>query len=198
MKQLERPDTLQSSLDYLSGLRTVLDTLPLDDVLALIAALHDAYTSGKRIFIVGNGGSAATASHMACDLSKTVLGRGPLLPDKRFRAIALTDNVPLITAWGNDTHYDKIFAEQLRNLAEEGDLLVVITASGNSQNIVEVVKVAQELGVRPVGLLGFDGGSVKELLQESVVIKSTDYGHIEDAHMILTHLVTSYFKQLCA
>ncbi len=198
MKQLDRPPTLETGRTYLHGLRSVLDDLPLDDVQALIDALSDAYEGGRRVFVVGNGGSAATASHMACDLGKTVLGHGPLLPTKRFRAIALTDNVPLITAWGNDTHYSTVFAEQLRNLAEPGDLLIVITASGNSPNILEAVKAAHELGVRPIGLLGFDGGAVKGLLHGAVVIESTNYGHIEDAHMILTHLVTDYFKQLCA
>jgi D-sedoheptulose 7-phosphate isomerase len=198
MRQLERIDTRGSSLAYLGGLRAVLDDLPMDDVQAVIAALHQAYEDGRQVFIVGNGGSATTASHMACDLGKTVLGRGPMLPSKRFRAIALTDNVALLTAWGNDASYDTIFAEQLRNLARPGDLLIVITGSGNSPNIIEAVKAARELGVHPIGLLGFDGGIVRDLLHQSVVVGSANYGHIEDVHMILTHLITDYFKRVCA
>ena len=181
--------------EYRDGLKAVLDALCDEDVQIFADYLHDAYERGKFIFIIGNGGSAATASHMACDLGKTVLGRDIAAPRRRFRALALTDNMPLVTAWGNDVQYEMVFAQQLRNLATEGDLLVVITGSGNSPNIVAAVQAARELGVTAVGLLGFDGGAVKGLLQHAIVAESDNYGYIEDAHMMLTHLVTAYFKQ---
>jgi D-sedoheptulose 7-phosphate isomerase len=180
--------------DYFGGLKVVMDALPPADVQAFIEYLASAYEDGRRVFIIGNGGSAATASHMACDLSKTVLGTPVNSQLKRFAAIALTDNVPALTAWANDVDYDLVFAEQLRNLADKGDLLVVITGSGNSTNIVEAARVARELGLKSFGMLGFDGGAVKGLLDHAVVVDSRHYGYIEDAHMVLTHLITAYFK----
>ncbi len=195
MNSLASVDTRRAILEYRTGLQAVLDTLSIDDVHELIGYLDDAHRQGRQVFIVGNGGSAATASHMACDLAKTVLGPGIAPQARRFRVIALTDNVPLLTAWGNDVSYDTVFAEQLRNLANSGDLLIVITGSGNSPNIVEAVRAARDLDLKAVGLLGFAGGAVKELLDHSVVVESEQYGYIEDVHMILTHLVTAYFKQ---
>ena len=181
--------------DYRTGLKAVLDALPAEDIQTFIEYLRDAYDRDKLIFIIGNGGSAATASHMACDLGKTVLGADTVSPRRRFRPIALTDNMPLVTAWGNDASYETIFAQQLRNLATSGDLLIVITGSGNSANIVEAVRVADEMGVTAIGLLGFDGGFVKGLLEHAIVADSEQYGFIEDVHMVLTHLVTAYFKR---
>ena len=176
----------------------MLEALPVDEIEKVIGLLHEAYEQGKQVFIIGNGGSAATASHMACDLAKTTLGKPPHELPRRFRVIALTDNVPLITAWSNDAHYQLIFAEQLRNLASPGDLLIAITGSGNSPNIVEAVKAAQELGVKSAGLLGFDGGVVRELLDEAIVIESDNYGYIEDLPLILNHLITRFFTQVVA
>jgi D-sedoheptulose 7-phosphate isomerase len=190
-----RATTRDFSLRYLGGMKAVLDALPLDGVDTLIAYLSDAYQHGKQVFVVGNGGSAATASHMACDLAKTVLGKATDRQDRRFKVIALTDNVPLITAWGNDVSYDTVFAEQLRNLANPGDVLLVITGSGNSPNIVQAVRAARELGVTSIGLLGFDGGSVRTLLDHYVIVASRSYGYVEDAHMVLNHLITAYFKE---
>ncbi|MBK9715262.1 MAG: SIS domain-containing protein [Kouleothrix sp.] len=183
-------------LEYRSGLQAVLDGLAVDDIHEAIAYFHEAYDQGRQVFIVGNGGSAATASHMACDLAKSVLGRAGEANARRFKAIALTDNMPLVTAWGNDASYEHVFAEQLRNLANPGDLLVVITASGNSPNVVAAAKVASQLDLRSIGLLGFDGGVVRGLLDHAIVVASDNYGYVEDAHMILNHLITDYFKQV--
>jgi D-sedoheptulose 7-phosphate isomerase len=189
------PTHLQAFVsEYVTGLKSVVDSLSPTDVHAIIASLSTAYEKGQRIFVVGNGGSAATASHLACDLSKTILGNKPQSTARRFAVIALTDNMPLVTAWANDASYDLVFSEPLRNLACPGDLLLVITGSGNSKNIIEVVKAARELGVSTIGLLGFSGGAVKPLLDHTLVVASNNYGHIEDAHMILTHLITAYFK----
>lgn len=194
-----RGDDIQGFIgDYLAGLQALVAALPRDDVRVAITRIERAYDDGHQIFIAGNGGSAATASHMACDLGKTTLGRAPAPGTRRFRAIALTDNMPLVTAWGNDVSYDQVFAEQLRNLANPNDLLIVITASGNSPNILEAVRAARELGVVTLGLLGFDGGAVKGLLDHSVVARSDDYGHIEDAHTVLNHLITAFFKRRLA
>lgn len=176
---------------YLSGLKPVLDSIPLDDLDAVIECLHAAYIRGSQVFIVGNGGSASTASHMACDLGKTVLrsARDPYA--KRFRVVALTDNVALLTAWANDTDYATVFAEQLRNVASPGDVLVAISASGNSPNVIKAVAVSRELGMTSIGLLGFEGGLVKKLCDLCIVVQSNSYGYVEDVHLVLNHLITS-------
>jgi D-sedoheptulose 7-phosphate isomerase len=181
--------------DYTTGFTTVIAAIDPAAIEQAALALREAFDAGKQIFIAGNGGSAATASHMACDLAKTTLGKARQLPARRIRAIALTDNVPLLTAWGNDVSYDCVFAEQLRNLANPGDTLVLISASGNSPNIVEAAKAARELGLRTVGLLGFEGGAVRGMVERAVVVRSTHFGYIEDAHSVISHLITDTLKQ---
>ena len=181
--------------DYRAGFNTVIDAMDANEIERAAQRVRQAFEQGRQIFVAGNGGSAATASHMACDFAKTTLGKSKVLPAKRVRTIALTDNVPLITAWGNDVSYDCVFAEQLRNLANAGDLLIVITASGNSPNIIDVVNAAKEIGVSTVGLLGFDGGKVKPMLDHAIVVRSSHFGYIEDAHSVINHLVTDYLKQ---
>lgn len=190
------PDFSTTLEEYLTGLKAVLDALPRDALCAIVDMLARAYEEGRQVLVIGNGGSAATASHMACDLQKTILGTPPRRDVRRFRIIALTDSVPLLTAWGNDAGYDTVFAEQLKTVANEGDLLVVITASGNSPNILEAVRIARELGLHTIGLLGFGGGKVKDLLDRAVVVPSDHYGHVEDVHLVLNHLITAYFQQL--
>jgi D-sedoheptulose 7-phosphate isomerase len=170
---------------YLSHLKTVIDALRIDEIDRVIQALFAAVTDDRQVFIVGNGGSAATASHMACDLAKVRSGT------RRLRALALTDNVALITAHGNDLGYQQIFAEQLRSLANPGDVLVVISASGNSPNILEAVETARTLGVQTVGLIGFGGGAVQSMLDHHVLVMSDGYGPVEDIHMVLNHVITS-------
>jgi D-sedoheptulose 7-phosphate isomerase len=184
----------QMSKQYFADLSSALNAIPEEDIVAVGNMLEKAFHDGKRIFIAGNGGSAATASHMACDFAKTTLGKANELPTKRMKAIALSDNVPAITAWGNDVSYDLVFSEQLKNLGEEGDVLVVITCSGNSPNIVECLKVAKDLGMTSSGLLGFSGGKCLPLCDAAIVVRSEDYGVIEDAHSILNHLLTQYMK----
>lgn len=183
------------SVHYLDGLKNVLDSLNRDEINVVVAALQAALDQDKQVFVVGNGGSAATAAHMACDLGKTVLGKNHSQHRKRFRVISLNDNMPLITAWGNDVSYDRVFAEQLRNLANPGDTLIVITGSGNSPNVVCAVEAARELGVKTIGFLGFDGGRVKPLLDRVIHVRSDNYGFVEDVHMILNHLITAHFKK---
>jgi D-sedoheptulose 7-phosphate isomerase len=181
--------------DYKAGFAAVIAAIDTAQVAQAAEAIRLAFEGGRQIFIAGNGGSAATASHMACDLAKTTLGKSKVLPTKRMRAIALTDNMPLVTAWGNDVSYDCIFAEQLRNLANPGDLLVVISASGNSPNILEAVKAAKDIGLNTVALAGFEGGAVAALADCAVVVRNTHYGYIEDAHSVISHLITDVLKQ---
>src|SRR5207249_4385188 len=149
--------------NYLTDLKTVLDRLPLEAIDRVVQAIETAHAAGRQIFVIGNGGSAATASHMMNDLCKGTVGHKGDATWKRFRVIALTDNVSLMTAWANDTDYNHIFSEPLKNLAQRGDVLVAISASGNSPNIIAAVDAAKELGVKVSGLTCFGGGKLARL-----------------------------------
>ncbi len=181
---------------YLADTRATLDGLSAQEIQAVIEELQRAYQDGRQVLIIGNGGSAASASHLACDLSKTVLGHPVDRHAKRFRALSLTTDLSIITAWANDFSFDDVFAEQVESLGQPGDLLIAITGSGNSRNIVAGVQMARRLGMRSVGLLGFDGGHVKGIVDTHVLVRSSDYGHVEDMHMVLVHLITAYFSRL--
>jgi D-sedoheptulose 7-phosphate isomerase len=180
---------------YLTELKSVLDRLPLDAIDRVVQAIEAAHAAGRQIFVIGNGGSAATASHMMNDLCKGTLGHRGDASWKRFRVIALTDNVSLMTAWANDTDYNHVFSEPLRNLAQRGDLLVAISASGNSPNIIAAVEAAKQIGVQVVGLAGFGGGKLAKMADVSFVVPSDGYGPVEDVHMILDHIITGYLYE---
>jgi D-sedoheptulose 7-phosphate isomerase len=181
--------------DYIHGLKGVLDRLPLKAIDEIIRAIEQAQNERRQVFVIGNGGSAATASHMMNDLCKGTLGHKGDAPWPRLRVIALTDNVSLMTAWANDAHYDRVFSEPLKNLAQRGDLLVAISASGNSPNIIAAVEAAKHLGVQVIGLAGFGGGKLAKMADVSFVVPSDEYGPVEDAHMILDHIITSYLYE---
>jgi D-sedoheptulose 7-phosphate isomerase len=153
--------------------------------------LYRAYSHQKQVFVVGNGGSAATASHLACDLGKNTISPNM----RRFRILSLNDNVPLLTALANDVGYERVFSEQLVNLIRPGDVLVALSGSGRSPNIVEAARYARHRAATVVALLGFDGGETIELADEYVLVPSRDYGLIEDVHMILAHVLTGYFRK---
>lgn len=184
--------------EYLGNLRAALDAIPMEDLEAATAMIESAWRERRTIFVCGNGGSAATASHLACDFAKTTLVKGSKLPSQRIKCVALTDNMPLVTAWGNDTSYDVVFSEQLRNLASEGDLLIAISASGNSPNILNALKAAREIGVKTVGFFGFGGGKAAAMVDRAVLIDSSDYGVVEDAHSVLMHMLTARMRSVLA
>ena len=181
--------------DYLGGLKDVLDRLPLKPIDEIIRAIEQARDEGRQIFVIGNGGSAATASHMMNDLCKGTLGHKGDAPWPRLRVIALTDNVSLMTAWANDTDFNHIFSEPLKNLAQRGDVLVAISASGNSPNIIAAVEAAKQIGMTVIGLTGFTGGKLSKMADVSLVVPSDGYGPVEDVHMILDHIITSYLYE---
>ncbi|HUK82544.1 MAG TPA: SIS domain-containing protein [Verrucomicrobiae bacterium] len=180
---------------YLTELKAVLDRLPLADLDRVVQTIEAAHAAGRQIFIIGNGGSAATASHMMNDLGKGTLGHKGDAQWKRFRVIALTDNVSLMTAWANDTDYERIFSEPLKNLAQRGDLLVAISASGNSPNVIAAVEAAKEIGLQVIGLTGFGGGKLAKMADVSFVVPSDGYGPVEDVHMILDHIITGFLYE---
>lgn len=179
---------------YLAGFARVVESLDAAALDTIIARVTAAYNEGRQLFVAGNGGSAATASHMAADLGKTILGK-KIDPDaRRFRVFALTDNVPMLTAYGNDVSYDEIFAQPLRTYASAGDQLLVISASGNSPNVLKALQAARELGVESIALLGFEGGAALALADHALVVRETHYGYIEDAHSVVMHLITDALK----
>ena len=181
--------------DYLNGLKDLLDRLPLEPIDDIIGMIERARDEGRQVFVIGNGGSAATASHMMNDLCKGTLGHKGDAPWPRMRVIALTDNVSLMTAWANDTDYNHVFSEPLKNLAQRGDVLVAISASGNSPNIIAAVEAAKQIGVTVIGLAGFTGGELSKMADVVLVVPSDGYGPVEDVHMILDHIITSYLYE---
>src|SRR5258708_18441474 len=170
---------------YLEELSATIRQLPLPAIDSLVSTLLHAYDSGRTIFLFGNGRSASLASHMTCDL-----GRGPIpQAGKRLPAVALTDNVALITAWANDTRYERIFAEQLENLLHPGDVAFAISASGNSPNILAALSFARQAGAVTAGITGFQGGQMKSLCDPCLVGPSHDMQIIEDLHVSIAHCV---------
>jgi D-sedoheptulose 7-phosphate isomerase len=179
-------------LDYLTEILAAVDT---DAIAAFAGELLDARERNARIFFIGNGGSAATASHFANDIAI-----GSKSWERPFRAISLAENVAVMTAIANDDGYGEIFTQQLRALMSPGDALVAISVSGNSPNVVAAVEYALESGARVVGLTGFDGGRLRELAHVNVHVPTAvgEYGPAEDVHMVFDHLIGSYLMQFCA
>lgn len=189
--EMARTSSTGFAREYLDGVAKLLARVSEEDVAAVLRTLEQAHRAGRQVFIAGNGGSAATASHMANDLAWG-LTRGGVRP---MRAISLGDNVALTTAIANDVGYEQIFSHQLTALANRDDVLVVITGSGNSPNVLRALETAKQIGMVTVGFLGMSGGRAKAMVDVAVVVASDDYGPIEDVHMILDHLATAYLKK---
>ena len=176
---------ISNSYGYFEAYHRVLATMPHEWVEQVAAKLFEAYLDSRGIYIFGNGGSAALASHFACDLGKGTCFNGK--SRKRIRVMSLTDNLPLLTAWANDTSYDFVFAEQLRNFVEPGDIAFAISGSGNSPNVLHGLQAAREGGAYTIGLGGFEGGKMKSLCDLCIVIPSNNMQIIEDFHVSVTH-----------
>ena len=182
---------MQEHVDsYLARLSAAVDALPRDRLELLGELLFRAYENEKQVFTLGNGGSASTASHMAADLAKNTIGPNM----RRFRILSLNDNTSIMTALANDMGYENVFCEQLMNLITAGDLLVVISASGNSENVLKAMRYAQGRSAQVVGLLGFDGGRAATIADLAIIVPSDHYGVIEDAHLIINHIFVDYFR----
>jgi len=154
-----------------------------------------ARAEDRTIFFCGNGGSASTASHFVVDIAKGTrpsLKPGP--PTERFRCLALNDNVPSVMAWANDADYSRIFSEQLRSLAVPGDVVVAISGSGNSPNVLEAVRAAKEMGLVTIGLTGIGGGKLKDMVDVPLVVPSNSMQHTEDVHLMVLHFLTAYLR----
>jgi len=180
-------------VNYKTRLNQILDQLNAENLEPVITAIIDTFKRGNTLFVAGNGGSAATASHMQVDFSFFVRYFTQYRPKIR----ALTDNVPMMTAVGNDTSFDDIFVEQLKGHFIQGDTLLCISASGNSENVVRAAQYANEQGGQSIGWVGFSGGKLKEV--STIVLhlenEKGDYGPIEDMHMILDHMIVNYLAE---
>lgn len=187
----------QSVRPYFSKLKQVLSDISCDQADEIASALCRTYQESSAVFLFGNGGSASLASHFACDLGKGTSLAGN--DAKRFRAIALTDNIPTITAWANDSSYDDIFSEQLKNLVQPGDIAFGISCSGNSPNVLKALTVAREMGATTIGLGGFQGGKMKDLCDICLIVPSDNMQIIEDLHLSVAHAVFTIVRnRICS
>jgi D-sedoheptulose 7-phosphate isomerase len=176
---------------YIDEMQQTLDQLPLEQIDKVIDLLFEARITGKQVFTMGNGGSASTASHFVCDLSKNT--RREDLPS--FRVIGLTDNIASITAYANDEGYENIFAQQLANLVNPGDVVIGISTSGNSPNVIEAIDLANRANAKTIAFTGFDGGKLGSLADIHVCVPSNSVEQIEDVHLMLEHLICRALRE---
>jgi D-sedoheptulose 7-phosphate isomerase len=180
--------------DYLKGLRSCLDEIKEKDIVEIVDIIMKACSDGKKVIFMGNGGSATTASHFARDISIGTARKGK----PRVRAISLADSVVAITSLANDVGYNSVFKEQLVGQVDKGDVVIGISASGNSPNVLEAMEYARGAGAVTVGFIGFGGGKLKALSDKSVVLSCQDYGQVEDTHLVLDHIITCLIKERIA
>ena len=177
--------------DYVDQQKKALDSIDIDQLQKMVTILKEAHAEGCQIFVFGNGGSAANASHFVTDLGK---GSSDTL-GKRFKVLSINDNVSWITAIGNDYSYDDIFRRQLENYANEGDIVLTMSVSGNSPNLVNAVKWANENKLQSIALVGRKRGVLAEIASEVIVIDSEHYGRVEDTHMGICHMLCYAFME---
>lgn len=177
--------------DYISTLQLTMDQLPHHLIADVIDILQQARRKGSQVFILGNGGSASTASHFACDLAKNTRQEG--LP--HFRVIGLTDNMAIISALANDEGYENVFSEQLVGLVRPEDIVIAISASGNSKNVIKAVEAAHQHKATVIGFTGFDGGCLGQMANIHIHVNSNIIEHVEDTHLMLEHLIVKTIKE---
>ncbi len=187
--------------EYLSETSHILAEIDTGSIDRAIGILYDAWKEDRQVFVIGNGGSASTSTHFACDLNKWVSDEA----DRKFRAFALVDNIPLMSALTNDNGWGEVYAEQLRNFFRKGDVLVAISVHGGSgsdragpwsQNLLKAVKYVKDNGGKVVGLSGFDGGVLKTAADACVVVPANSTPHVEGMHLVLTHLMAEQLRAL--
>jgi D-sedoheptulose 7-phosphate isomerase len=179
------------SKEYFKELINLINIINIDEIKSFTNEIENTYMNGQNIFVMGNGGSASTASHFACDINKGV----SLGLKKKFKVLCLNDNIPIMLAYGNDISYESIFVEQLKNYLIKDDLVIGISGSGNSKNVLNAIEYANETGAKTFGIIGCDGGKLKNIAKKSLIVNSYDMQKIEDCHMILTHLTMQYFSK---
>jgi D-sedoheptulose 7-phosphate isomerase len=194
---MENKDFIQN---YLSEMKKVIEDIPVDDIDKALHLLFDAWKNGGQVFTCGNGGSASTAIHFACDLAKTTI----VDEKRRFKAFCLNDNIPLVSALINDVGFDNLFYEQLKNSFQEGDVLICISVHGGtggdkaglwSRNLLKAMKYAADRGGKTIGLSGFDGGPIKEIADACIVVPVNSTPQVESFHLALEHLICACLRQ---
>lgn len=184
--------TIDSASRYFAEVGAVLNGLPGDTLAGIIARLDEARWKGQAVFTCGNGGSAATAIHFAGDLAKGARAAGK----PPFKALSLCENISLVTAWANDECYDCIFAERLAPWVRPGDVLIAISGSGNSPNVLKAVEVARATGATTIGLAGFDGGRLRQESEICLAVPCHSMEQVEDIHLVICHFITTYLRGL--
>ncbi len=186
--------------NYLSEMKRTVDDISIEDVGRVVELLYDAWQKGHQVFVCGNGGSASTATHFTCDLSKTTIVKGK----KRFKAYCLNDNIPLMSALINDEGFDNLFYEQLVSHFQEGDVLICISVHGGagkdkaglwSQNLLKAMKYAHDMGGKTIGFSGFDGGPMKEIADACIVVPVNSTPQVESFHLALEHMICSCLRE---
>ncbi len=181
---------MESIHNYITTLQATIDELPRESIANLVEVLENARLKSKQIFIMGNGGSASTATHFVCDLAKNTRKAG--LP--HFRVIGLSDNMAIFSAYANDEGYETVFANQIANLINHGDIVIGISASGNSKNVLNAIVEARKHNVVIVGFTGFDGGQLAKLVDINIHVNSSIIEHVEDVHLMLEHMIVKTIK----
>jgi D-sedoheptulose 7-phosphate isomerase len=184
-RRSQKDEPITNFGSYFARSSGVIRELPLAMLERVAGVLYQAYEDGRGVFLFGNGGSASLASHFACDLAKGTVAKGSL--SKRFRVLSLADNMALMTAWANDTSYEQVFAAQLRNFVQRGDVAFGISASGCSPNVLQALQAARESGAVTVGLAGFQGGKLPPLCDYCIIIPSDNMQIIEDLQLAIAH-----------
>lgn len=179
------------SANYKSSVLDAIEHIDLQRVEQAIEWFEEARAQSRHIFVCGNGGSASTASHFACDIIKGASFNRA----QRFRILALTDSLPTLTAYSNDVSYECVFAEQLKNFAQSGDMVMAISGSGNSPNVLRAVEYGNSIGCKTIALTGRDGGKLGPLAQLNIQVGVPHMGRIEDAHMIICHMIAYRFME---
>jgi D-sedoheptulose 7-phosphate isomerase len=179
--------------EYFNTFKNVLDKVDVKSIYEMINEIYDSYNKSKTIFIIGNGGSAANASHFAQDLSKGVILDQTV--KKRIRALSLTDNIGYITALANDDGYENIFVAQMRTFSNESDILIAISGSGNSENIIEAVTYAKKNNIKVIGITGYDGGKLKKLSDISIHVPLNEMCMVESIHSVIFHFIITSLRQ---
>jgi D-sedoheptulose 7-phosphate isomerase len=176
---------------YRDRLHQAIDSVDPGAVAQAIEWFRDARENGRAIFVCGNGGSASTASHLVCDIIKGA----SYAKSARFRMMALTDSLPTLTAYSNDVGYDCVFVEQLKNFAQPGDIVMGISGSGNSPNVLRAIEYGNSLGCKTLALSGRDGGKLGPMAGLNILVREPHMGRIEDVHMIVCHMIAYYFME---
>jgi D-sedoheptulose 7-phosphate isomerase len=179
-------------MEYVQELQDTLAALPLESIEEVVSILNQARLDNRQVFIMGNGGSAATASHFVCDLAKNTREVGK----PHFRVIGLSDNMAILSALANDEGYENVFVQQLANLINPGDIVIAISASGNSPNVLKAVKYARETGATTIGFTGYEGGKLGLMVDLNVLVKSNCIEQVEDIHLVLEHMIIKSLKAI--